>query len=87
MRLIDADALIHMLCCHCTEYEICLHRDGSCDDFDMVAITHAPTIDPVKHGKCVSWKYGKYICSLCNEQIHQKFNYCPNCGAKMDGDE
>lgn len=45
------------------------------------------------HGK---WKfYNAYFktCSLCNktvgfdyiEQNGEKFNYCPNCGAKMDG--
>ena len=29
------------------------------------------------------------ICTVCNEIIYQtgEFNYCPNCGAKMDGGE
>ena len=29
------------------------------------------------------------VCSLCGEYYgmpHGKFNYCPNCGAKMDGE-
>lgn len=52
----------------------------------------------VKHGK---WKYYKnngiydtYKCSICKESfelsmdadISQEIQYCPNCGARMDGD-
>ena len=56
-------------------------------------------IKPVKHAK---WAYGKlhgqtgYYCSECGtgfadtnpnaELIAKSHNYCPNCGAKMDGD-
>lgn len=28
-----------------------------------------------------------YKCSECHMKITLKFNYCPNCGAKMDGTE
>ena len=36
-----------------------------------------------KHGH---WEWdGDYICSNCGERGHRnKWNYCPNCGAKMD---
>lgn len=63
------------------------------------AINRAPTVDaePVRHGewigKCVN--AGKHfvmtvvvpVCSECGSQaVNQEFtNYCPNCGAKMDG--
>lgn len=58
------------------------------------AINFAPTIDavPVVHGH---WKEddGRVrVCSVCDTDwchkdemdFEQYFNYCPNCGAKMD---
>lgn len=27
-----------------------------------------------------------YKCSVCNRRVEKVENYCPNCGAKMDGD-
>lgn len=56
---------------------------------------------PVVHGEWVEMERGHYFkCSLCRNPIPYKFgwkyyngiisnkryyNYCPNCGAKMDG--
>lgn len=54
------------------------------------AIINAPAADvaPVLHGKWVFGGDGCVICSQCNEEEsndnHRK--YCPNCGAKMYGD-
>ena len=54
------------------------------------AIINAPAADvaPVLHGKWVFGGDGCVICSNCNEEEsndnHRK--YCPNCGAKMYGD-
>ncbi len=49
------------------------------------------TVDavPVRHGKWVddsngiegAWNY----CSVCGEQAIDLYDYCPNCGARMDG--
>lgn len=74
MRLIDADAYIY--------------------SGDLI---NEPTIEaePVRHGewvhtdKAASWK-GKDECSECQYHTADRvdlscFNYCPNCGAKMDG--
>lgn len=61
----------------------------------------APTIDatPVVHGR---WQKGdkhisysiEYYCSVCGDRAplgymrqNAKTNYCPNCGAKMDGSD
>lgn len=52
-------------------------------------------VAPVKHGRwihtdlAVHW-YGKDECNECTYHAHDRsdlshFNYCPNCGAKMDG--
>lgn len=45
-------------------------------------IESMPTIDPVKHGR---WVCG--CCDQCGYILHSTglTNYCPNCGAKMDG--
>lgn len=88
MRLIDADALIDQAIngifpklynqlCFCPK------------DID-----HAPTIDPVKHGKWIKGKEdGIPYCDWCNENAvftsghhYACGDYCPNCGAKMDGE-
>ena len=52
---------------------------------------------PVKHGEWRSWEiekqisydvirpYRYYSCSVCDMRSAIRSNYCPNCGAKMDG--
>lgn len=52
----------------------------------------AAEVQPVKHGK-----WDGYICSECNAcadyfisgdfYFDEKPNFCPNCGARMDGDK
>ena len=51
------------------------------------AINSVPTADvaTVVHGR---WKrYGRNLgeCSNCGEIVNIRYNYCPYCGAKMDG--
>lgn len=60
------------------------------EDFER-AIKHMPDsiikdVELVKHGY---WKrYGRNLgeCSNCGEIVNIRYNYCPNCGAKMDGE-
>ena len=45
-------------------------------------------VAPVVHG---AWKpdphcYNVFYCSACESPFGGKRNYCPNCGAKMDGE-
>lgn len=56
--------------------------------------TPAADVAPVVHGRWVEkekYTFGiMYDCSLCENRILDNghpWNYCPNCGAKMDGDE
>ena len=49
-------------------------------------------VAPVVHGRWVEkekYTFGiMYDCSLCEDRIldnGNSWNYCPNCGAKMDG--
>jgi len=60
-------------------------------DAAIEAIEKLPNADvePVKHGE---WVYGEFDiphCSECGNEImpHLVSNYCPNCGAKMGGEE
>lgn len=49
-------------------------------------------VAPVKHGKWVNEDFD-WICSVCGNDaltaiesyVQVKSNYCPHCGAKMDG--
>ena len=43
-------------------------------------------VQEVKHGKWVN-RHNKTACNLCGEVNFLMPNYCPNCGAKMDGKE
>lgn len=83
-RYIDADKLKLVL----SEYGLIRS--------DLIALRHIdamPTADvqEVKHGK---WDGNGYLknCSLCgtvvnfNEVSNWLYNYCPNCGARMDGE-
>lgn len=58
-------------------------------------IVYSPTLDvqEVKHGKWIwqgSISEGCWVCSECEHKFYQGYgneNYCPHCGAKMDGKE
>ena len=61
----------------------------------MAMIDDAPTVDAVEvvHGHWYKAPHHPYRCSNCGEmalldmygESHYRSNYCPNCGAKMDG--
>jgi rubrerythrin len=89
MRLIDADKLLqYYQKNHAAYYHsvTSIHR----------LIQQQPTVDaaPVVHGK---WKLLKnnsqsnfYMCSNCSYMVFSEWfltDYCPSCGAKMDGGE
>lgn len=57
-------------------------------------IDNAPAVDavPVVHGRWVERHHnnplGGYFmnhCSVCGMGRYEEYNYCPNCGTKMDG--
>ena len=80
MRLIDADAL--------TQKESVMRKGCAY----IEEINNAPTIDaePIKRG---TWRYYAKgndmwaVCSECEIVSIVGENYCPNCGAKMEGME
>ena len=102
MRLIDADALINDILTDygCDPKYIADETiDGLkpyTDQLILERIGLQPTIDAVevRHGEWINetrgynW-YGK--CSACGKEYnvdcwYGRFKYCPNCGARMDGE-
>ncbi len=73
--------------------------NGYSDTYDKACIIgvleEVPTVEavPVRHGKWLK-AYGDHeafgvrpfyrYCSKCNEATVFPYNYCPNCGARMD---
>ena len=88
-RLIDANALI-------AEYDrVHIGESGKARKL----MEDAPTVDDVEvvHGRWIVSGCGFDCCSECRKvyadgyltamgiKARTQFNYCPNCGAKMDG--
>ena len=60
-------------------------------DDALCCLEHIPAADvaPVVHGRKIEdGDIGCFwLCSLCGECLPYGANYCPHCGAKMDGGE
>ena len=81
-RAIDANALQRKL----VEMADLYDADYLFVDAVMDEIDNAPTVDAVEvvHGRWIKY-ITCYRCSECSHQVTSADNYCPNCGAKMDG--
>ena len=92
MRPIDADRALEIVrdqgIAHPNAYHL--------TNYATLILREAPTIDvaPVRHGRWVSIPHKlARVCSVCNRDEPYKFadidadvyDYCPSCGAKMDG--
>lgn len=63
--------------------------DGAIDAaISIVDCAPAADVQPVIHAKWIEdyimTKF--YICSNCKKYKYKRYKYCPDCGAKMDGD-
>lgn len=59
------------------------------DVIALIVEQPAADVEEVRHGEWTkSSPYNRFMnCSSCGfGQNHTTFNYCPNCGAKMDGE-
>ena len=62
------------------------------DAADCIRYMDAADVAPVRHGMWSrSYKsgvevYEGFISSCCDRWNERRSNYCPNCGAKMDGE-
>ena len=80
----DAPTVIH-LC------EVCKHRHNTWDSETCDGCTgrecNFKPIDPVRHGRWLSTDTNTCECSVCHTcepYPFSEFEWCPNCGAKMD---
>ena len=90
MRLIDADALIEIAKENAPVYNFgSLTMKGW-----FIAALQSENITPTVESKRGRWEFvqydanpkiGNYHCSECN-WIAEPLNYCPHCGAKMEGE-
>ena len=94
MRLIDAEAFFEEEFKRCGDFPLV----GTCskdNEYLGNRLSVAPTIEakPVVHGRWISKNPHGYewifVCSNCSYidgyPFNDRSNYCPNCGAKMDG--
>lgn len=93
-RLIDANELKKCTCEWCNTH----YTDEPCEPsecIEMLRIDSQPTVDavPVVHGRNLDADTPSlFECSVCHWSCIDTYygdtadyNYCPNCGAKMDG--
>lgn len=85
---IEREAALEAVCKYCCEYDA---ESTECICNERLTFLKIPTSDvaPVRHGRWVTQDETrtKFMCSLCESKNyggHEKF--CPNCGAKMDGE-
>lgn len=82
MRPIDADRALKIVrdqgIAHPNAYHL--------TNYATLILREAPTIDvaPVRHGRWKSYTKNLRECSNCGYVVSIRYNYCPNCGAKMD---
>lgn len=87
---IDREALMRRIkeihCAECDSYHGVRCRACWVDDtLDYIDSEPAADVAPVRHGHKVD-DGGFYArCSQCDGVLPLCANYCPNCGAKMDG--
>lgn len=100
MRLIDADALGVGLCSRdVLPADYCAGWNGLIRLLEKAPTVDAV---PVVHGRWITWEEAgndipsphRHECSVCHDAAQVLVNgfellsdYCPNCGARMDGTE
>ena len=97
MRLIDADTIFPNGCVTVWEWDGEMTADGI---LKAIKDAPTVVAEPVRHGEWVGTDYDGYAdgnpvyylwqCSCCHEEYERDglppwYDYCPNCGAKMDG--
>lgn len=102
MRLIDADNALELFQAEYQNTKNLIkqgekHLDSLAEGYTEAAhiIKHiSPTVDavPVVHGRWVKhYRSGTtvaegYVSTCCDMWNNRKSDYCPNCGARMNGD-
>ena len=86
---------IESICRRCFHSYVCEqfneHRDSNNEKCHFFNDHFVPAADvvPVVHGRWINptvpKRYGGgLLCSACRKSADWTYNYCPNCGARMD---
>ena len=98
MRLIDADALVEDIKSEIDDDKEIYPDDKTSIMFRagmktvILIVKNQDTVDPVKQGHWIVYPtlVSFLRCSQCHNGVgwhnDKKPNYCPHCGARMDGD-
>ena len=98
-RFIDANNLIEEIreerCYNCRNFkDMKCDYCGTADYIYMIEDMPAADVAPVRHGRWEEASDGDgIVCPFCRTDFctiiydTEYFNYCPNCGAKMDEEE
>ena len=93
MEYIAREALLEQLKAMESYNNSPMYRRGYDDCVEAILKAPAADVAPVAHGR---WEQTEAPfmnecedCSVCGYRTvwGHRFNYCPNCGAKMDGDD
>lgn len=57
---------------------------------DVMATVPTADVQEVKHGEWENqepgYRVADFMCSVCHSESDKLFDYCPDCGARMDGE-
>ena len=77
----------------CVKLDECKYKRQQREtDLELIKSLPAEDVQPVKRGRWVfnkppdDWVMSLYTCDQCSHLEEGKPNYCPNCGARMDGE-
>ena len=78
-------------CNNCYHNKVCIGGANYKTAESCKHYVSAADVQEVRHGR---WEcnydrgafYIVYVCSKCGRETLVKENFCPNCGARMDGD-
>ena len=97
VEYIERGSLVRQIICNMTEFigapdEVQKHDEQCNYAIDMIEDAQAADVAPVVHGR---WEPGNPICPVCGGNKFKDLDadiwcdwqpdFCPNCGAKMDG--
>ena len=70
------------------QYDRCWTLMDFCEKIEYLGYVPAADVVPVRHGRWIPYnvKDCLYVCSECHSLPKDRTRYCPNCGAKMDGE-
>ena len=98
VEYIERGSLVRQIICNMTEFigapdEVQKHDEQCNYAIDMIEDAQAADVAPVVHGR---WEPGNPICPVCGGNKFKDLDadiwcdwqpdFCPNCGAKMDGE-